>query len=107
LNYSNETYAISVIRSVKHLNYEAATLHNCSAGYVDRICSGECLIFVIHQLINKGIPFCMLELNLSEMQIVQNRTYYNAMAPEAVEKFAGLWLQMIVKPKVKELKAVA
>ncbi len=92
-SFDNGQYSIKVIKSIKQLKSEAAKMHNCSAGYVDRIIGGDSVIFVIRQSAHPRTAFCMLEYSPKSKNIVQNRGIRNTAAPSDVQKFAETWLK--------------
>lgn len=101
--YSNGIYSISVIGSINQLKSEAEKMHNCSAGYVDRIIRGDSVIFKIRQLAHPKTAFCMLEYSPKNKQIVQNRGVRNSAVPSDVQEFASLWLKNVIIPLEKRI----
>lgn len=106
-NFENDKYKIFVIGNVETLMQEAAKLHNCSAGYVDRIINGTSVIFLIREKAHPRKSFYMLELNPNTFSIVQNRGLHNCSATDTVKNFAELWRRSVVVPKASKLKKAA
>lgn len=104
-NFEDENYSIKVIDSVAQLIREAAKMHNCSAGYIDRIVARNSILFVIREKAHPRTPFCMLELS-PVYGIVQNRGVHNANVPPEVDAFANKWLKKI-KRKLKRITEAA
>lgn len=98
-NYVGADYQIKVVDSIAMLLIEASNMHNCSAGYVDRIINKNSVIFVIRE--NKKIndSFCMLELDACTKEIVQNRGINNINPLQDVITFAEWWRENIVLQK--------
>ncbi len=106
LNFDGEEYSIKVITSVKQLLAEAAKMHNCSAGYIDRIVERNAILFVIREKTHPRKPFCMLELSPANGYIVQNRGVHNKDVPPEVDAFADKWLKKI-RRKLKKIMEAA
>ena len=102
LNVTKDEYKLCVIPSMKVLQKYAKQLHNCSAGYADKIAREDSVLFTV---IKKGVGLFMLELNMRDLYIVQNRGYKNESAPDDVIAFSNTWLEQIVKPNVGKLRA--
>ena len=103
-SFTDGTFAVSVIGSIRQLNGEAAKMHNCSAGYVDRIIDKTSVIFKIREKARPRKAFCMLEYNPKTKTIVQNRGIGNAKAPEDVIEFAQAWLQNVLYPLERKMQ---
>lgn len=102
LNVTKDEYKLCVIPSMKVLQKYAKQLHNCSAGYADKIAREDSVLFTV---IKKGVGLFMLELDMRDLYIVQNRGYKNESAPDDVIAFSNAWLEQIVKPNVGKLRA--
>lgn len=107
LAYENDAYKIFVVDNIRLLRCEAQNLHNCSAGYVDRIIDKNSVIFLIRQKADPDAPFYMLELNPNSLSIVQNRGLHNYGATPEVQAFANMWLNGVVRPMAKKLAKAA
>lgn len=99
LAYTDGNFQITVVKSATGLKNEAAKMHNCSAGYIDKIIGGCCVIFVIRQTTHPRTPFCMLEYSPTKNAIIQNRAVGNKKAPEEAQAFAEMWLNQIVRQR--------
>lgn len=102
LNLTKDAYKLCVIPSMKVLQKYAKQLHNCSAGYADNIVREDSVLFTV---IKKGVGLFMLELDMRDLYIVQNRGYKNESAPDDVIAFSNAWLEQIVKPNIGKLMA--
>lgn len=71
-NYTDGKYAIAVIQTPSDLVREAQAMHNCSAGYADRIADGRCSIWTIRRCDAPTEAFYMLELS-DDGRVVQCR----------------------------------
>lgn len=107
LKFESKDYKIFVVSNIGMLQVEAQRLHNCSAGYVDRIINKSSVIFLIRQKSKPNVPFYMLELNPNRLSIVQNRGLYNCGETDEVKAFAELWLNSVVLPMSKKLAQAA
>lgn len=101
LNVTKDAYKLCVIPSMKDLLKYAKQLHNCSAGYADKIAREDSVLFTI---IKKGVGLFMLELDMRDLYIVQNRGYKNKSAPDDVIEFSNSWLEKIVKPNIGKIR---
>lgn len=97
--YENENFRIYPISSPEALIKEASKMHNCSAGYIDKIANGSCMIFLIREKKHPNTPYCMLELKFDDgkpNKIIQNRAIRNNIAPEDCQSFAEKWFERIL-----------
>lgn len=101
LNITEGNFKLEVIPDQKRLLRYANQLHNCSASYADRIIENESVLFTITK---KGAGLFMLEVNVKDIRIVQNRGLRNASAPLDVLQFANQWLDKIVRIKWQEVQ---
>ena len=108
LDYRDSEYEVKVIRSQKALIAEATKMHNCSAGYVDKILRGTSVLFTVKQVADPCTAYCMLEYSPKEMRIVQNRGIRNTEPALAEQKFVQNWLENIVLPTlIKQVRTNA
>lgn len=96
--FTDGTFTVSVVGSIRQLNVEAARMHNCSATYADRIIEGNSVIFKIRENAHPRTAFCMLEYSPKLKRIVQNRGIRNGDVPEGVKDFAETWVKKIMMP---------
>lgn len=82
--------SITVIRTASELKHEAIQMHNCSAGYIDRIIQGSCVIFKIRRTEEPDQAFYMLELS-RDKRIIQCRGIRNSSSTPEVEAFLEKW----------------
>ena len=102
LDHRDSDFEVKVIQSKKALISEAAKMHNCSAGYVDRIIRGTSILFTVKQVAHPRAAYCMLEYSPKEKRIVQNRGVRNSDPEQAEKDFVQSWLQNIVLPTLRK-----
>lgn len=90
MNFEEDGLSITVIRTASELKHEAIQMHNCSAGYIDRIIQGSCVIFKIRRTEEPDQAFYMLELS-RDKRIIQCRGIRNSSSTPEVEAFLEKW----------------
>lgn len=90
MNFEDGGLSIEVIRTASELKREAIQMHNCSAGYIDRIIQGSCVIFKIRRTEEPDQAFYMLELS-RDRRIIQCRGIRNSSSTPEVDAFLEKW----------------
>lgn len=110
--YSDGVYVIAVIPTPEDLIREAQAMHNCSAGYCERIAAGRCSLWTIRECSAPDSAFYMLELS-QDGRVIQCRgvatSGYSGQPPATpqVQAFVAAWLAKKIKRKTREQKIAA
>lgn len=103
-SYKSNKYMIEVVKSATQLKNEAKKLHNCAAGYIDKVIKGKSVVFLVREKTHPKKAFYMAELNPVNMEIVQNRGMHNIDSTDSLRQFTDNWLNNIVRPRIKQCK---
>lgn len=92
-----EKISVEIITDINALIHASSYLHNCSAGYVDKVIDGKCALFLVKTK-KKGIDG-MLELRISNnnAKVVQLRGLHNNPCSDGIVMFVGAWLEYVNK----------
>ena len=90
---------VKVPESAEDLYIEGKRLHNCLSGYIDKVASGQSLIFFVRKIEEPDKPFIAMEY--SEGRIVQCRYDFN----EAVKDEKIISFVELLADKLRERKA--
>lgn len=97
---------IRIAETPDELVAEGAELHHCVASYRKKHATGASCIFFIRKAEQPNTPYYTLELNMSSLEVIQNRGKYNCDETEKVIEFKEAWLRFIKKAaKQKRKKA--
>lgn len=77
------------------LDMEGKTLNHCVARYKNTHAKGEHVIFFIREEERPEQPWYTLELDLTELKVLQNRGKHNCARTTEVEAFEKAWLEHI------------
>ena len=102
--YSNEKYTLLAPVAIGELEKESRVLNHCVRSYGNRLAELSTYIFFIRKNEALKMPFYTLELNPTQLNIVQCRGRSNTSMPTEIRQFVTEWQNKIVK-KMKEKTA--
>lgn len=95
LAWSNGTYLIRPLENYMDFSAEGKNNVNCVAGYYDRVTKGQTAVFVIRCIDAPDTSLVTVELKNGKM--LQCRARGNREPAEDILRFAGEWLEKIVR----------
>lgn len=101
--FSSDGLCIRIAEQPEELTHEGKTLNHCVGRYIETHSKGEHCIFFIRKEESPDKPFFTLELDISNMKVLQNRGKLNCPRTEGVAMFEIKWLEYL-KQLSKEKK---
>ena len=94
-NYAKNGLTIVLPSSLDDLTVEGRSLHHCVGGYADRVANQECIIVFVRRCDEPEVPFYTAEIQGG--RIVQLRGLQNCEPTPAVQAFADVWEQTVLR----------
>ncbi|MDR1328535.1 MAG: PcfJ domain-containing protein [Oscillospiraceae bacterium] len=95
---------IRSVRNEAELNAEGIALKHCVGSYADIHAKGKKPIFLMRRAEAPDAPFFTLQLDASELSVIQNRGKGNRKRTKEVEEFENAWLKHLREMRRAEAK---
>lgn len=101
LSFKKNGLIIRPCHDANELYIEGETLSHCVYTYRNRYKTGKTAIFFIRKSNKPSVPFCTLEFDERNNEIIQNRQHNNYNPPLKVIEFTKEWLKFVKDLKEK------
>ena len=93
--FEDDKFILILPTTKKEFNTEGRNMHNCVAGYYDRVRKGDTTVLFLRRKENPEQSYCTVEIKGNEL--IQCRSIYNGDAPFEAREFMDKFLRELTK----------